>query len=235
MSTYKKILVFTKNSKLNYLIRKHIDNENLIKLKSSLEYEILNESCKTHEENCSFFINTIKKNLNFDQTLEIFNDDFEKYSDINNFFNLKNKNFDLIFSLGGDGTFLRSLNLHSKKNQIFVGVNTDNKNSKGFYCKINTNKNFLDKNIQNIFEEKSEYRELNKLTIEINNNNINDNDIKNNKTYNFVNDLFFGEKFLGRISKYRLENISNKKSFNIKSSGLIVSTCIYNIIYNKIK
>ena len=48
---------------------------------------------------------------------------------------------------------------------------------------------------------------------------------ENKMKYYFLNDLYFGEKHLGNVSKYR---ITTDKTDNrlLKSSGIICSTCI---------
>ena len=52
------------------------------------------------------------------------------------------ENPNIIFSIGGDGTFLRSVKFYLDKNPIFVGINTGNL---GFLCEFNKN------NIDDIF------------------------------------------------------------------------------------
>jgi len=232
MSYFKKILVFIKKSKLNYLIQKYGEG-----VKNSKEFPLLNESMQIHYKNCDKFIGNLEKNLSKDMTYDIFYDDFEKYSHFEDFAEANTKKYDLIFSLGGDGTFLRSLNLNDSKNQLVVGINTDGVNSRGFYCCLNSMDEKIDEKLKNIFENKFKHKNLNKLNIEI----IHENsclNLKNSeerllksksKSYNFINDLYYGERFMGRVSKYHLEVIDGyKKSFNLKSSGLIVSTCKLN-------
>ena len=230
MSHYKNILVFIKKSKLNYL-KKNFGSD----IKNSSEYAVLNDSMENHYSTSNNFINSLQKLLKTDQKLEIFYDDFEELPNIEDFKNMNN-NYDLIFSLGGDGTFFRSLNFNTTANQLNVGVNTDWIRSKGKFCTLNV-ENYNEK-LKNLFENNYSYKNFNKLGVEIKskkfnyleNNNLekadNSDELKI-KRFNFINDLYYGEKFTGRISNYNLNLIETRKSYPIKSSGLIVSSCKY--------
>ncbi len=69
--------------------------------------------------------------------------------------------YDLIFTLGniikanlgGDGSFLRASHF-VEKDQIVIGVNTDNRNSKGHYCSLRELHD-LDRKLQIILKGKS--------------------------------------------------------------------------------
>lgn len=252
MSYFKNILVFIKKSKLNYLLKKYPES-----IRNSSEYNILRESMNIHMSNCDKFVNFLEKNLQADQRVDYFYDDFEKYSHIEDFNFAKKTNYDLVFSLGGDGTFLRSLNFNNSNNQLVIGLNTDAKLSRGFYCSLDLNNNFSDA-IKKILDNKSEFRYLNKLNISIEqslnlhntpaneaNEHITSNghshslekasSEKSKRTYNFINDLYYGEKFMGRISKYQLALEEVNKYYSLTSSGLIVSTCNKKIIIKQNK
>jgi NAD kinase len=233
-------------------------------VKSSSEYNLLKDSMKVHYKNCDNFIKQLEKSLEKEQKFDVFFDDFEKYSHFEEFAEAKRNNYDLIFSLGGDGTFLRSLNFNNSNDQLVIGLNTDGMNSRGFYCNLNSMDEKIEEKIQLVFQNKFNHKFLNKLKVQIisenadyfinsnlqNNNNKNkENDNNNNenneirefdslymddkrnvvsnkvRSYSFINDLYYGEKFMGRISKCDLELENDNKSHTFKSSGLIVSTC----------
>lgn len=239
MSHFRNILVYVKKSKLNYLLKKYPES-----IKNSSEYRVLNDSMLAQQFSCDKFINFLKSNLNADQNIDFFYDDFEEYSHIEDFAFAKNTNYDLVFSLGGDGTFMRSLNFIHSCEQLVIGLNSGDKYSHGFYCSLDLmNKKYEDK-IKQVLENKYQHKYLNKLNVVIEeNNNLNANIYRYNRSsimpehqknpeyqnktrnYSFINDLYYGEKFMGRISKYNLEADDGKKAYLLKSSGLIVSTC----------
>ncbi len=279
MSHLKKILVFIKKSKLNYLNQKYGE----LTVQSSSEYNLLKDSMIVHYRNCDNFIKQLEKTLSKEQKFDVFYDDFEKYSNFEDFAEAKKSNYDLIFSLGGDGTFLRSLNFNNSNEQLVIGLNTDGKHSTGFYCGLNSMDGKIEEKIRGVFQNKFKQKFLNKLKVdivsdgenancfvkgndvtqEINNNSNcygnnskdsnfdnkyirsfeslcrddkrNGNSNKVGRSYNFINDLYFGEKFSGRISKCQLQLGSEEKAFSIKSSGLIVSTCnfFFSFLKNK--
>jgi NAD kinase len=214
---FKNILIIQKTSKLVYLVKKY----GYESVKKSQEFDILKNSMEMHNSNCEKFLNNLNKYKECGQTIDTINDDFLDNEKLKN--EIQNKNRDLIFTLGGDGTFLRAAHFIEKDDTLLIGVNTDSKYSKGFYCPIlaqdhleeshnnneNKGKNIFTKLKENDFKEKY----LNQISVES----------KNNK-YNFINDLYIGEKFLGRISKNNLK-VDDKKSETVKSSGIIFSTC----------
>jgi NAD kinase len=204
MSYIKNVLVIQKTSKLNYLLNKYGTN-----LKASHEYEKLNDIMNIHTNNCNSFIEKLK---HYKPYVDVINDSFLDNDKLSTF--LKGRRYDMIFSLGGDGTFLRTAQYIDNNEQLLIGVNTDNAHSIGFYCAVGINNHSENIFLEKLFKDQIEYRYLNKLKVET-----------DNKTYYFINDLYFGEKFLGRISKYKL-NVDNKREEIIKSSGIIFSTCI---------
>lgn len=220
MKIFKNILVVQKTSKLQYLIAKYGNDS----VKKSDEYSLLKESMDNHIQNCEFFIKKLSSKTNNHLNIDIITDHFELNDEI--YKNFQNKDYDLVFSLGGDGTFLRSAQFLNE-NLTLVGVNTDSNRSKGFYCSFNlddrksckSNEENLDVIIENIINQRYSIKSLNKLEVHT-----------SLKKYYFINDLYFGEKFLGRISKYKLNVKSDEekeKEYIVKSSGIIFSTCIY--------
>ena len=130
--------------------------------------------------------------------------------------------FDLIFSLGGDGTFLRTSYFINDQDKLLVGVNTDSDHSFGHYCALSKYSldDSLDANLLKILKDDVKVRFLDKHII----------NVENRKKFYFINDLFFGEKHLGSVSKYSIStDIVQEKV--IKSSGIICSTRNIFILY----
>lgn len=206
MKIFKNILVIIKTSKLKYLIDKYgIDS-----CKSSFEYPMLKQSIDVHSKNCDKFIESINKVKSQDQKIHIVNDNFLDNNIISN--QINSNDYDLIFSLGGDGTLLRSAYFINKCNQVLIGVNTDNKNSTGFYCPLHAESCIDINNMKKLLNSDFQTRKMNKLSISI-----------GDRNYYFMNDLYLGEKFMGRVSKYKL-TVNSDQSSIIKSSGIIIST-----------
>jgi NAD kinase len=207
MSQSKNILVVLKRSKLNYLIDKYgIDT-----VKNSYEYSRLQDSKDLHARSCDLFLSALDKLKSKGQKVEIIEDNFLKNEILSNKLE-KETSSELIFSLGGDGTFLRTAHFANHKNQILIGLNTDKYNSVGFYCPIKIEEINAEENLQKIFSSQYETKIMDKISIQT-----------RNSQYYFLNDLYFGEKFMGRVSKYNLK-IDGGKSEVIKSSGIILST-----------
>ena len=120
----------------------------------------------------------------------------------------KNKN--LVISVGGDGTFLRTSHF-IKDNTLILGVNSDYKLKEGFYLKANSRnfENILKKIIKNEFE----ILRLNRLKAKING--------KELPIY-ALNEFFIGRKKSYDLARMYVK-IGNKKEFQ-KNSGVIVGT-----------
>ena len=228
----KKILILKKTSQLKYLIDKY----GVSKVKKSSEYDVLYNSMKIQDENSTKFINKLVQKTDSKQHIQILTDSFLNNSYISDLIN--KDTFDQVYSLGGDGTFLRSVTLVTEGNPLFIGINTDLKRSRGYYCGININDDDIDDKLDKLLQEKIEEKLISRVKAEC----------KDEKFY-FVNDLYFGEKFSGRISKYDItiskddfifntgskfindkELYSNEYECNLKSSGIIFSTCkVFNL------
>lgn len=242
------ILILKKTSKLKYLISKY----GLNYIQNSDEYDILNKSMIIQEENTKKFISNIIKLTDEKKKIKIIDDCF-----LNNEYiidQINQSEYDQVFSLGGDGTFLRSVTLVKKGNPLFIGVNTDLKRSFGYYCSLSMADEDIKEKLSKIIFGKNDERRINKIKVEcktdISSNSIND------KFY-FINDMYFGEKFSGRVSKFNIEldikeiediigqdgikellyknkekmnYDKNKISIQNKGSGIIFSTCKFIII-----
>lgn len=239
------ILILKKTSKLKYLISKY----GLNYVKQIDEYENLNNSMKIQEENSNKFISGIIKISDEKKKIKIIDDCF-----LNNEYIIDQINqteYDQVFSLGGDGTFLRSVTLVKNGNPLFIGVNTDLKRSFGYYCSLSMADQDINDKIEKILFGKNNERRINKIKVECTS--ISNPNLYEDKFY-FINDMYFGEKFSGRVSKFNLdldvkdiediighdgikelidrnkEKISpckQKVSIQNKGSGIIFSTCKY--------
>jgi NAD kinase len=206
MKSIKNILVIAKTSKLKYLYGKYGD----VTTQNCQEFKMLGESMELHKINVDKFIDQLMIIKPSHVKVEVVEDNFLENKCISS---MIEKHHNLIFSLGGDGTFLRTSQFVDDNETILIGVNTDPINSRGFYCSMNTGLS-LSTSMKKLFKDECKIKKLNKITVKTKNN-----------SYHFINDCYFGEKFMGRISKYALQ-IDQGTEEIIKSSGIILSTCI---------
>lgn len=105
--------------------------------------------------------------------------------------------------------------LGEKENQPYlIGVNTDSGNSVGHFCGIG-NLSDLPAKIDRILNKDFDAKLLPKLKLSLK---------KSGKEAYFINDVFFGEKFLGRMTKYKLVTENEQPGKIYKSSGILFST-----------
>lgn len=118
--------------------------------------------------------------------------------------------------LGGDGTFLKTSYILNEIDALLVGVNTDSDFSHGYYCSLNklNIKENLEANVLKLLNQEYQERLLDRHMV------VRENKMK----YYFLNDLFFGEKHLGNVTKFRITSDKTENRL-IKSSGIICSTC----------
>lgn len=240
-----KLLILRKTSKLDYLIDKYGINS----VMQSPEYQKLSTSKHIQEKNSNDFIDAMLRKSNSQQSIKIITDSFLNNDEIIN--QINHDQYDYVFSLGGDGTFLRSISLVQRGNPTFIGVNTDRKRSTGHFCSLQVADDIKDK-VSKLLNKEFKAKFINKMRIDFEN--------REKKPIYFINDLFFGERFIGRVASYNLyfhkkeimENICNNshlyttdeqqkilsyidklhKSFNetewieksYKSTGVIMST-----------
>ena len=119
------------------------------------------------------------------------------------------KGKDLVITLGGDGTFLRTAQYVDRT--LMFGVNFNPKLKEGFLLSADL-KNF-DRAFDRIVKGKYKIKKLNRLQAKI-----------NNKTLKelALNEIFIGSRKTYCVSRYIIE-IKGKKEFQ-KSSGVIVGT-----------
>ncbi len=188
----KNILVVEKYTSYEYTLK-----EGNINIFSKKRLDDLKESHNIHKEAVKSILEFLEKHsLNF----KLIKDSGilkENYS-----------NYDAIISLGGDGTALHAAS--KIKSQIFFGVNTDIKKSRGKLTTINKN------NFKNAYANA------------INNQNINYWQrliaIVNNKELEYlaINEILIADPRVYKTSHFNLEIDSNIS--HIKSNGIIIST-----------
>jgi NAD kinase len=188
MKKMEKLLILRKTSKLDYLINKYGNDI----VKKSPEFPTLLQSKNIQDANSNEFIEAMLKACNMNQSIKIITDSFLNNNDVENLINIET--YDQVFSLGGDGTFLRSAGLVNKGDPLFIGVNTDLKRSVGYYCSISLCSN-LKKKVKQILNKEYKERSISKIRVDF---------PQRNKTIYFINDMYFGENFKGRVSKYSL-------------------------------
>ncbi len=120
---------------------------------------------------------------------------------------IKNKN--LIITVGGDGTFLRTS--HFVDNQLMFGVNSDPNTKEGFFT--TATKNDFEKKLDRVLKGKYGVVELGRICGLINN---------AFKTEPAVNEVYFGSEKSYHTSIYEIK-IKNRKETQ-KSSGVLIGT-----------
>ena len=225
MNKIEKLLIFRKTTKLDYLIDKY----GLSQVKSSPEYSKLLISKDIQDKNTNDFVEAMLKFANSNQTIKIITDSFHKNDILSK--EINSETYNKVYSLGGDGTFLRSTTLVKTGNPVFIGVNTDQKRSTGHYCSLQIN-NHLEETVKKLLNKEFKEKLINKIQVK---------NLTTAEVFYFINDLYFSEQFKGRISNYEL--FFNKKDVNLslrqqlglsasedlienqfKSSGIIFST-----------
>lgn len=132
------------------------------------------------------------------------------------------KDKDLVLSLGGDGTFLKTAS-HIKNNELAIlGVNTDPMRSVGMLCNhkipFDTHEKNITRMLKHLQRENFDFfeRQRTALTME--------EQVTGNKfTQLSLNEIFCAEKNISQTSIYRLK-VDNQMRGKFKSSGIIIST-----------
>ncbi len=189
------LLIYKKSAYQIYFI----DNRNyFVKDRSVLikkEIALLKKSHEVHE-------NTL---LTVEATLQKLNLVYEKCYRARG---CSTKVFDLIITVGGDGTFLEAAS--RAENQPLLGVNSDPKRSLGKYC-IAEACNFEDI-LKKVLEKKIKPKKINRLKGSIN----------RKKSFCFVNDILICHKNHAAISRYAL--VIGREQEIQRSSGIWIST-----------
>lgn len=119
------------------------------------------------------------------------------------------RKYDLVITVGGDGTFLRTS--HHVVNQLVIGVNSAPKASVGALCSVTLNE--FPKKIKNILEGRYKTKKLNRLEIKVN---------KKRLSQLALNDVLYCNTCPAGTSRYLIK--IGKKKEDHRSSGLWVST-----------
>ena len=117
--------------------------------------------------------------------------------------------FDLVISVGGDGTFLEAARYIS--DQPIIGINSDPTRSAGYFCSC-TADNF-DTFLSAILNDRAIYKSLNRMKISIN---------EEEKPISVINDLLISHQCPGAMSRYSLKLGSFEESH--RGSGMWLST-----------
>ena len=132
---------------------------------------------------------------------------------------LNNNDFDIIISIGGDGTFLKMLRNNQYSDVYYAAINAG---SLGFLSSVDSNK--LDKFIENIASNNYKVRDINLLKIKIYH------DTK-------VNELYCVNEFTIRKSDFSTFKadvlIDKKKLEKYTGDGLVISTPLGTTGYNQ--
>ncbi len=119
------------------------------------------------------------------------------------------KGYDLVITIGGDGTFLRAS--HYIKNQLMLGVNSVPTNSVGALCSITYNQ--FPKKLAEILDNKYKVKDLLRMKIQINGQPL---------PIEPINDILFTNYSPAATSRYIAKY--NGRREDQKSSGIWVST-----------
>lgn len=156
-----------------------------------MKYSIVSKKNKESEE--------VRKSL-----YELLNDnEYEEFSDLP----------EIVFSIGGDGTFLRAVNLYMENDPIFIGINTGNL---GFLCEFE--KNDLN-NILNLIS-KNNAKEVKLIKTEF-----------NKLSYYSLNEIRV-ESLNGTSARFEIK-INDELFENIKADGICISSSLGSSGINK--
>lgn len=186
-SVFQKYFLELKNYKISNLIQKR--------------HPLTKGMIKTHQQH----MNSLKV------IREVLNNSGIKYRMSTRSHSTNFKGFDLVITVGGDGTFLRAS--HYIKDQLILGVNSVPTQSVGAHCSIHYDA-FADK-LQEIISGKYKIRELPRMRIRLN---------RKNLPIEPINDLLFTNFSPAATSRYIISRGAHKEDH--KSSGLWISTAV---------
>lgn len=125
---------------------------------------------------------------------------------------------DMVISMGGDGTFLKTANHIHSPDMPLIGINTDPGRSVGCLCSTSLRKPEIDApKIVHRLLDTQDYKVLNRARISMFVNG------KEKKNYLALNEVFLGENERGQLAAYSFDVDKTVKG-RVKSSGIIVST-----------
>lgn len=197
MSQFKKICLVHKRS----LYQKYILEEERKELEALYKKKHLSTQSlkKAHDEH-NKSVDLIKKTLEQHQSNYV----IEHRHEVSDF-----RGYDLVITVGGDGTFLRSS--HYIDDQPIIGINSSRHHSVGALCSIHAVD--FPKKFAEIVSGQCEYKLLPRMTVSINDTPVRD---------EAINDVLFTNHNPAATSRYFIRY--GKKIEEHKSSGLWVST-----------
>ena len=130
---------------------------------------------------------------------------------------------DLVLSLGGDGTFLKTASMMNDRSLPILGVNTDPQRSVGCLCNRKVYYDTRDYDIKKMFRyidrENFEFFYRQRLLFEMDSMDPHEEPIRKTS----LNEIFVAEQKVSQTSIFKL-TADNKYLGKFKSSGLLIST-----------
>ena len=169
------------------------------------------EASKTrHEVKCHNILTSMKKfGINFD---------FKPLSEVNSII----KDYDLVITLGGDGTFLRTASFITDDTPI-MGLNTDSERSHCSFCSYNPRIYLIEPKM--IWEKIShgEYELKKRTRIQVTMGDPSTPQTQVLKDSLALNEILYADTDVGKSSYFRM-SIDGKDFIPYKSSGVLIST-----------
>ena len=187
----KKILLVYKNS------HKIFQNDQMSHLIQRHQKQV-QESKKEEKESISIVKDILEKeNIDYEEKTmeETFNE----------------KDYELVLTLGGDGTFLKTA--QNINNKIVIGINTALDYSVGYFC--SGNKNNFYRIIKQYKNKELKTKKIPRIEFQYQG---------DNKKYYFINDILISNNNPGRMSRYIIE--VNNQIEEQKGSGIWISSAL---------
>eukprot|EP00357_Protocruzia_adherens_P023229 CAMPEP_0115014484 /NCGR_PEP_ID=MMETSP0216-20121206/26110_1 /TAXON_ID=223996 /ORGANISM="Protocruzia adherens, Strain Boccale" /LENGTH=374 /DNA_ID=CAMNT_0002384241 /DNA_START=232 /DNA_END=1356 /DNA_ORIENTATION=- len=211
------VLVLVKAPRIEYF-----DRETLLSFRGNPSVQkILNDfevSSAAHKKNVKLFINLFKKYRATNSGVT-YTKDYGRISEP-----ILNQ-YDLIISLGGDGTYLKTVSYFKQPGVPVLGINTDITGSEGYLCSdhIDYNDENGYKKFKKLFDRllagDYEMYERRRISME-----VYDNARRMTRWEKYaLNDVFFSNPEPGQLTSYRMR-MDDGPFENFKSSGLLTAT-----------
>jgi NAD+ kinase len=151
--------------------------------------------------------------------------DFKPLSEVNSII----KNYDLVITLGGDGTFLRTASFIHDSTPI-MGINTDSERSHCSFCSYNPRVYLIDPKMiwSKISEKEYQIKQRTRIQITFHRNTAEgEKDEVWDGAY-ALNEVLYADYDVGKSSYFRL-SVDDKDFVPFKSSGILISTGDFDI------